>query len=79
MSGQPFLRDVRQIGPESDRDISGICSACGTIVLGRLTDSEKPNPERLRTELDKVFQAHVAETHSKGESGQSRSISSTAR
>jgi len=30
------LIDVRQIGPDSERDISGRCTACGVVVIARL-------------------------------------------
>src|ERR1700676_5224808 len=36
MGSRPFLIDVRQVGPDKERDISGVCSACGVILLARL-------------------------------------------
>jgi len=64
MDRRPFLIDVRQTGPDKERDISGVCSACGTILLARLpNDTEKPTLERLHTELGSVFERHVAEKH----------------
>jgi hypothetical protein len=32
--------DVRQIGPDSERDISGRCSACGVVLIARLDNRE---------------------------------------
>jgi hypothetical protein len=58
----PALRDVRQIGPKRDRNISGICSACGTALLAWLRDSEAAEPS-LPDRLDAIFKAHVAEYH----------------
>jgi hypothetical protein len=59
------LSDVRQIGPNSERDISGVCSACGVVLIARLDDGdpEQPTPERLRAELEKVFERHLADKH----------------
>jgi hypothetical protein len=48
MDRKPQLLDIRQIGPDSEKDISGKCSACGDYLLAGLEESEKPNPERLR-------------------------------
>lgn len=50
----PALRDIRQIGPKRDRNISGICSACGTALLAWLEDSEAAKPS-LPEKLDAVF------------------------
>jgi hypothetical protein len=58
----PALKDIRQIGPKRDRNISGICSACGTALLAWLQDSETAKPS-LPDRLDVVFKAHVAECH----------------
>ena len=58
----PALKDIRQIGPKRDRNISGICSACGTALLAWLEDSEAAQPS-LPDRLDAVFKAHVAERH----------------
>lgn len=64
MDGRPLLIDVRQIGPDKERDISGVCSACGATLLARLrNDVEKPTPERLHSELEAVFERHAAEKH----------------
>lgn len=57
---QPRLVDVRQIGPKSERDISGRCSACDTVMIARLDNSEKPEAEKLRERLEKVFARHLA-------------------
>ena len=58
----PRLIDVRQIGPNSERDISGRCSACGVVLIARLSHSEDPTPELLRNKLEKLFQRHAGET-----------------
>jgi len=63
MSRPPKLDDVRQIGPGSERFISGVCSVCGTVVLARLNDSEPINPSQLRSKLDAVFQQHITNEH----------------
>jgi len=64
MGSRPFLIDVRRTGPDKERDISGVCFACGTILLARLrNDAERPTPERLNAELGTVFERHVAEKH----------------
>jgi hypothetical protein len=55
------LIDVRQIGPESERDISGRCSACGVFLIARLDKAEKTTPELLRDRLDKLFNRHLTE------------------
>jgi hypothetical protein len=57
----PRLIDVRQIGPNSERDISGRCSACGVILIARLDHWENAAPELLRKKLDKLFERHLAE------------------
>ncbi len=57
----PRLVDVRQIGPKSERDISGQCSACGAVLIARLGNWEEVKPEQLRNKLDKVFDRHIAE------------------
>ena len=57
----PRLIDVRQIGPNSERDISGRCSACGVILIARLDHWENAAPELLRNKLDKLFARHLAE------------------
>jgi hypothetical protein len=57
----PRLIDVRQIGPNSERDISGRCSACGVILIARLDHWENAAPELLRKKLDKSFERHLAE------------------
>lgn len=58
----PRLIDVRQIGPQSERDISGRCSACGVVLIARLDKSEEIKPELLRGKLDKLFNRHLSET-----------------
>jgi hypothetical protein len=62
MDRPPRLIDVRQIGPDSKRDISGRCSACGVVLIARLNHLEDALPELLRKKLDKLFERHVAET-----------------
>jgi len=57
---QPQLVDVRQIGPKSERDISGRCSVCNTVMISRLDASEEANPEKLRERLEEVFARHLA-------------------
>ena len=57
---QPRLVDVRQIGPKSERDISGKCSVCDTVMIARLDNWEEAKPEKLRERLEKVFARHVA-------------------
>ena len=76
MGSRPFLIDVRQIGPDKERDISGVCSACGAILLARLRNGiEKPTPEHLHAELETVSRRHVAKEHPfEGKSG-SESVS----
>jgi hypothetical protein len=58
----PRLIDVRQIGPNSERDISGRCSACGVVLLARLDNLEDATPELLRAKLDKVFARHLIDS-----------------
>jgi hypothetical protein len=60
---KPQLLDIRQIGPDSEKDISGKCSACGDYLLAGLDESEKPNPERLRKALEETFVRHIAARH----------------
>jgi len=57
---QPRLVDVRQIGPKSERDTSGRCSVCDTILIARLDNWEQAEPEKLRERLENVFARHVA-------------------
>ena len=57
----PRLIDVRQIGPKSERDISGRCSTCGVVLIARLDKSEEITTELLRGKLDKVFDRHLSE------------------
>jgi hypothetical protein len=58
----PRLVDVRQIGPKSERDISGCCSVCSAVLIARLDNSEEANPRHLRDKLERLFDRHVAET-----------------
>ena len=59
---QPRLVDVRQIGPKSERDISGRCSACGVVLIARLETFEEAKPDHLRNRLDKLFARHITES-----------------
>jgi hypothetical protein len=58
----PRLVDVRQIGPNSERDISGRCSGCGVVLIARLDNCEDAKPELLRDKLGKVFGRHLIDT-----------------
>ena len=69
----PRLVDVRQIGPKSERDISGRCSACNAVMIARLDNCEELKPEKLRERLENVFARHLAGNGcSKREPGASR-------
>jgi hypothetical protein len=64
MGSRLSLIDVRQVGPDKEQDISGVCSACGVVLLAPLlVDAEKPTSERLHAELDTAFERHLAEKH----------------
>jgi hypothetical protein len=56
------LTDVRQIGPNSERDISGRCSACGVVLIARLDNWEDAKPELLKNKLEKLFARHLIDT-----------------
>jgi hypothetical protein len=60
-----ILSNMRQRGLDRERFISGVCSTCGDVLLERLDDDAKPNPELLGAKLDRVFEQHVVENHSK--------------
>jgi hypothetical protein len=60
-----LVLNVRNRGLNQDRHISGDCSACGDTLLASLADGESGGVERLRDKLDKVFEQHVADFHSK--------------
>ena len=62
MDPTPRLIDVRQIGPNSERDISGRCSACGVVLVARLNNWEDALQEQLRHKLEMLFARHVTET-----------------
>jgi hypothetical protein len=62
VDGQPRLVDVRQIGPKSERDISGRCSACGVVLIARLDNWEDATLDQLRGKLEGLFARHVTET-----------------
>ena len=60
-----LVLNLRQRGPDRERNISGICSTCGDTLLERLDAGDAtPNPEFLRAKLDRVFEQHVADNHS---------------
>jgi len=59
---EPRLVDVRQIGPHSERDISGRCSTCGAVLIARLDNWEDLKPQQLRDKLERLFARHIAET-----------------
>jgi hypothetical protein len=62
---EPRLVDVRQIGPNSERDISGRCSGCGVILIARLNSREDATvaerKEQLENKLETLFSRHLAE------------------
>jgi hypothetical protein len=58
----PRLTDVRQIGPNSERDISGRCSACGVVLIARLDNWAEAKPELLRAKLETLFARHLMDT-----------------
>jgi hypothetical protein len=58
----PRLVDVRQIGPKSERDISGRCSACGVVLIARLDKWEDAKPAQLREKLESLFSRHLTES-----------------
>ena len=58
----PRLIDVRQIGPDSERDISARCSACGVVLIARLDNRGSSNLEALRSKLEKLFARNLTET-----------------
>jgi hypothetical protein len=57
------LVDVRQIGPDRERDISGKCSSCGVTLITRLDDCEGVTPNRLTEKLENLFARHLSEKH----------------
>jgi hypothetical protein len=63
---QPRLVDVRQIGPRSERDISGRCSACGVVLIARLENWEDAKPAQLEERLGKLFTRHITEKGCRG-------------
>jgi hypothetical protein len=60
----PRLVDIRQIGPKSERDISGRCSACGVVLIARLDNWDDAKPAQLRERLESLFTRHIAECES---------------
>jgi hypothetical protein len=62
MDRTPRLTDVRQIGPNSERDISGRCSACGVVPITRLDIWQDAKADRLRDKLEKLFARHLIDT-----------------
>ncbi|HEY6183972.1 MAG TPA: hypothetical protein VIW67_17120 [Terriglobales bacterium] len=62
-SRKPGLLDVRQIGPNRERDISGVCSTCQTTLLVTLNSPKIPSRDELEAALLDVFSHHVTEFH----------------
>jgi len=60
-----LVLNVRSRGINQDRHISGRCSACGDTLLASLADGEGGGVEGLRAKLEKVFEQHRADAHSK--------------
>jgi len=60
---EPRLLDVRRIGPESERDISGVCSVCKITLLIRLDSPKVPPRAALEDALRNLFLRHVAAVH----------------
>lgn len=72
------LIDVRQIGPDSERGISGRCCACGVVLIARLDNRESSNLEALRSKLEKLFARNLTETaYGKGQDPPRNRASST--
>ena len=65
MSRLPSLVDVRQLGPEGERHLSGVCSACGLILLTRVGPAEAMDTASLRAKLERSFEKHVTEEHAR--------------
>jgi hypothetical protein len=63
LSDKPFLTGIHQHGPDRERAIFGLCSACGYTLIARLDEGVESSPELLRIKLDKVFEQHKAEYH----------------
>jgi hypothetical protein len=57
------LSDPRQRGLNRDRNLSGICSICGDMLLAQDKSDVAPSPASLRAKLDAVFEQHVFERH----------------
>ena len=57
------LRDIRQLGPNSERDISGICSCCSTTLLTRMDSASVPTRSQLEQTLHSLFLRHINEEH----------------
>ena len=62
MTRSPFLSDVRQIGPGSEQNISGVCSSCKATLFARL-DEKNPTQAQLRASLNIVFERHLVREH----------------
>ncbi|HEY6182727.1 MAG TPA: hypothetical protein VIW67_10800 [Terriglobales bacterium] len=58
------LVDVRQFGPNREREISGVCSACEAVLLARVDDAqESPTAQQLQSKLITIFESHVRQSH----------------
>ncbi len=62
-NGRPTLTDIRQIGPNSERHISGICSSCGTVLLNCVNSPKVPTRKQLEDALLDVFHRHLNDLH----------------
>jgi len=60
----PRLIDIRQLGPNREREISGVCSVCDAVLLARLKQEEgAPLPEQLHARLARLFESHIQKEH----------------
>ncbi|HVI07522.1 MAG TPA: hypothetical protein VND65_04430 [Candidatus Binatia bacterium] len=57
------MRDIQQIGPHSEHDISGVCSCCGATLLARIDSTTVPARAQLEEALQILFSRHVNEEH----------------
>jgi hypothetical protein len=61
MRRKPHVVDVRQIGPDSERFVSGRCSECGDYLLATLSKPVPPRAELLTLTLEALFKKHLAD------------------